>query len=157
MINAIYMKHRKKIFIILGIVLVCFCAVAWYLYKEYNRAHKDTVNLDADYTITAIQLIKDFESNEKLSNEKYWNKVIRVEGFVKDVRTDDRGFYSVVLGDTNSMSSVRCSLDSSHNKDAASIKKATVAAMKGICTGFNTDELLGSDVILVRSVVEVKK
>ena len=151
------MKRRKKLFIILGIVLTCVGAIAWYVYKEYNRVHEDTANLEPDYSISAVQLIKDFESNEKSSNEKYWNKVIRVEGMVKDVRPDDRGFYSVVLGDTASMSSVRCSMDSVHNKDAAALEKGAVAMMKGICTGFNADELLGSDVILVRSVVEIKK
>ena len=68
-----------------------------------------------------------------------------------------RGFYSVVLGDTASMSSVRCSIDSVHSNEAAAVKKGSIIAVKGICTGFNADELLGSDVILVRSVVDSKK
>ncbi|HLG41445.1 MAG TPA: hypothetical protein VI461_17325 [Chitinophagaceae bacterium] len=151
------MKRRKKLWIIPGAVLILFAAAAWYIYKEYNRVHEDTADLKPDYSISAMQLIKDFESDEKLSNKKYWNKVIQVEGIVKEVKPDDRGLYSIVLGDTSSMSSVRCSMDSVHNKEAASIQKGTATVMKGICTGFNADELLGSDVILVRSVVDSKK
>jgi tRNA_anti-like len=151
------MKRRKKILIILGIVLLLAGAAAWYIYKEYNRVHEDTADLKPDYSISATDLIKEFENNEKNSNEKYWNKVIEVNGMVKDVKPDDRGFYSVVLGDTSFMSSVRCSMDSIHNKEAAFIQKGKAAVMKGICTGFNADELLGSDVILVRSVVDSKK
>jgi beta-glucosidase-like glycosyl hydrolase len=76
---------------------------------------------------------------------------------VKDLLKDDRGFYSIVLGDTASMSSVRCSIDSVHSGEAAAIQKGNTIAVKGICSGFNADEMLGSDVILVRSVVDNKK
>jgi hypothetical protein len=48
-------------------------------------------------------------------------------------------------------------MDSIHNKEAADVKRGIHIAMKGICTGFNADELLGSDVILVRCVVHSKK
>ena len=151
------MKRRKRILIIPGIVLLAAAATAWYIYKEYNRVHEDTADLKPDYSISASDLIKEFENNEKSSNEKYWNRVIQVNGMVKEVKADDRGFYSVVLGDTSAMSSVRCSMDSIHNKEASVIQKGKMAVMKGICTGFNADDLLGSDVILVRSIVDSKK
>jgi hypothetical protein len=48
-------------------------------------------------------------------------------------------------------------MDSVHNNEAAILQKGTHATMKGICTGFNKDELLGSDVILIRCVVDSKK
>lgn len=151
------MKKRKNVLIIAGVVLVLIAAGGLYIYREYNRTHKDTADLEPDYSITATQLIKEFESDEQSSNGKYWNKVILVDGMVKEIAKDDRGFYSVVLGDTSVMSSVRCSMDSIHNKESASLQKGTNAAMKGICTGFNRDDLLGSDVILIRCVVDSKK
>jgi hypothetical protein len=151
------MKRRKKLLIIAGVILVVIAVVALYIYKEYNRTHKDTADLAPDYSITATQLIKEFESDEQSSNGKYWNKVIQAEGVIKDIARDDRGFYSVVLGDTAVMSSVRCSMDSVHNKEASSLQKGSNVIMKGICTGFNRDDLLGSDVILIRCVVDSKK
>lgn len=151
------MKRRKKILIILTVVLVLIGAAAWYIYKEYNRTQKDTADLRPDYSLTATNLIQEFETDEQSSNKKYWDKVIRADGIVKDVARDDRGFYSVILGDTSSVSSVRCSMDSVHNQEAATIQKGTRVIMKGICTGFNIDELLGSDVILIRCVVDSKK
>jgi hypothetical protein len=151
------MKKRKKILALSVVVLVLAGIAAWYIYSEYNRVHKDTADLEPDYSISAIQLINEFESDEHASNKKYWNKVIRVKGIVKEVRPDNSGLYSVVLGDTSSMSSVRCNMDSAHNSGATAIQKGTETVMKGICTGFNSDELLGSDVILVRSVVDLNK
>jgi len=149
---------RKKIlrYIVLPLLLI-LTAAAIYIYKEYNRTHKDTAKLKADYAVTATGLLKEFTDNEQLSNKKYWDKVLRVEGTIKDLIKDDKGFYSIVLGDTGSMSSVRCSVDSNHSAEAVSLQRGSMIAVKGICTGFNADELLGSDVILVRSVVDNKK
>ncbi|MBK5272682.1 MAG: hypothetical protein JJE22_16910 [Bacteroidia bacterium] len=151
------MKKRKIILIIVGLVLVIITGAALYIYKEYNRIHKDTADLKPDYSLADTKLIEDFENDEQSSNKKYWDKVIQVEGIVKDIEKGERGFYSVVLGDTSAMSSVRCSIDSIHNSEMTFLQKGTHAIMKGICTGFNSDELLGSDVILVRCVVSSKK
>jgi hypothetical protein len=149
---------RKKIlrYIVLPLLLI-LAAIAIYIYKEYNRTHKDTAKLKPDYSLEAASLIKEFEADEHGSNTKFWDKVIRVEGIVKDVLKDDRGFYTLALGDTSSMSSVRCSIDSAHSYEVNSVITGSRVAVKGICSGFNKDELLGSDVILVRAVVDIKK
>lgn len=151
------MKRKKIIRYLLLFLLLIIAAVALYIYKEYNRTHTDTARLKADYSLAATDLIKEFETNEQASNKKYWDKIIRVEGEVKEVVRDGKGFYSLVLGDTSSMSSVRCSIDSVHSQEAAAVIKGHKIAVKGICSGFNADEMLGSDVILVRSVVDLKK
>lgn len=151
------MKRKKIIrYVVLPLLLVAG-GVALYIYKEYNRTHKDTTKLKADYAVTATGLIKEFETSEQSSNTKYWDKVLRVEGMIKDLARDEKGFYSIILGDTASMSSVRCSVDSNHSEEAAALREGNQVIVKGICTGFNADEMLGSDVILVRSVVETKK
>lgn len=150
-------KKRKLIMIILGVALVVVSAIALYIYKEYNRTHRDTADLKPDYTVSSAELVKEFEAGEQASNKKYWDKVIEAEGMVKDITKDDKGFYSVVLGDTSSMSSVRCSMDSVHNNEAASLHRGSQARIRGICSGFNADELLGSDVILVRCALISKK
>ena len=150
------MKRKKIIYYIVIPVLVVLAAAAIYIYKEYNRKHKDTATLKPDYTLSATQLVGEFEAGEKPANDKYLDKVIRVEGLVKELAKDEKGFYSIILGDTASNSSVRCSVDSVHSPDAAVVKTGSLVAVKGICTGFNADELLGSDVILVRCALDQK-
>lgn len=149
---------RKNIlrYIVLPLLLVLGLA-AFYIYREYNRTHKDTARLKPDYSVAATALLTEFSTNEQSSNKKYWDKVIQVEGMVKELTRDEKGFYSIALGDTTSMSSVRCNIDSAHNSEAASVQKGSYIAVKGICSGYNADELLGSDVILVRSIVDIKK
>jgi hypothetical protein len=151
------MKKRNIIFIITVCILALIGLVTLYIYREYNRTHKNTAELDPDYSMDAPGLIIEFESDESKSNNKYWNKVLQVGGFLKEVVKDEKGHYSVSIGDTAASSSVRCSMDSVHNAQAAILKKGNRVVMKGICTGFNRDELLGSDVVLVRCIVEPNK
>ncbi len=151
------MKKKKLIVYILLIVLLVLGSLAVYIYKEYNRTHEDTAGLNPDFSLTASSLLNEFELDEPSSNRKYWDKILRVEGRVKDVARDDRGHYSLILGDSSSLSSVRCSMDSAHSKYAKFARKGEWLTMKGICAGFNADEMLGSDVILVRCVVDSKK
>jgi len=151
------MKRKKIILYVVLSLLLVLTAAALYIYIEYNRTHKDTARLKADYSLAATDLIKEFETNEQASNKKYWDKVIRVEGTVKEVAKDDKGFYSLALGDTSTLSAVRCSIDSVHSSEMAVVKKGSYIVVKGICSGFNADEMLGSDVILVRSVIDSKK
>lgn len=151
------MKRKKILRYIFISLFIIVAAAALYIYKEYNRTHKDTASLKPDYSLEAASLIKAFETDEQGSNKKFWDKVVKVNGIVKEVIKDDKGFYTLALGDTSSMSSVRCNIDSVHSNEAALVKKGSIIAVKGICSGFNADELLGSDVILVRGVVDHKK
>lgn len=148
------MKRKKIIRYIVFTVLLLVAAAGIYIYREFNRTHTDTAKLSPDFSLPAASLVTEFETNEQVSNKKYWDKIIRVQGTVKEATRDDRGFYTVVLGDSTAMSSVRCSIDSVHSNEAAAIRKGQQLAVKGICSGFNKDEMLGSDVILVRSVID---
>lgn len=143
-------------------ILLCFIAVAiiggaWFGYNEYNRKVKDLADVKAQVTVQTNELITAFEKDEKAANTQYLDKIIAVHGKVRSIEKDDHGYYSIVLGDSSSMSSVRCSMDSVHVKEVSSIKEGIEVIVKGACTGFNADELLGSDVILNRCVLESSK
>lgn len=150
------MKRKKIILWTVAVLLVAGAAGGFYAYKEYNRKQKDTTDLKPDFSAAATVLLDEYQKDEKAANAKYLGKVLKVDGLVKDLLKDDKGFYSVVLGDTASMSSVRFSMDSLHNEMAATLVKGQAAVLKGICTGYNADEMLGSDLILNRAVIDKK-
>jgi len=142
---------KKKI--IWFIVLLVVAIGGLYAYKEYTRTNKDLTKVKADIQITAVALVKEYETNDSSANNKYSGRVLEIVGMVKDIQKDD-GNYTLVLGDTAVMSSVRCSMDSVHQQDAALLIVGSSATVRGICTGFNKDEMgLGSDVILNRCVI----
>ena len=145
------MKRKK---IILAFIATAIIGGAWYGYREYTRKVKDLSYVKPQLRMPAEELITAFEKDETQSNRLYLDKVIAVTGPVKIVEKSDKGHYSVILGDESSMSSVRCSMDSIHQNAVTKLLAGNVITMKGACTGFNADELLGSDVILNRCVVE---
>ncbi|MFI5188446.1 MAG: hypothetical protein ACHQF0_17065 [Chitinophagales bacterium] len=145
------MKTKQKITLAL---LIMIAGTSWYGYKQYTRKNTDLAYAKADLEITSSNLIKSFETNEKLSNEKFLDKIIAVSGKVSEINKDEKGYYTLVLGEDSSMSSVRCCMDSVHQQTVFSLKSGDRVTIKGACTGFNADELLGSDVILNRCVVK---
>ena len=151
------MSKKRMIwtFVLIGVVLVAF-----YIYKEYTRTNKDLSKLKADIKITAVDLIRAFEVSDSTANKNFIDKIIDVTGNVKVLEKDDSGGYTIVLGDIASLSSVRCLVDSNHRSNASLLQQNSTITIRGMCTGFKKNELLGenlgSDIELTRCVV-IKK
>jgi predicted phosphodiesterase len=138
---------------ILFFILLIIIAAGIYAYKEYHRGNKDLTGVTAITRINASDLIKAFETDEANANNKYLGKIIAVKGNVKSIEKEANSA-TIVFGDVLSLSSVRCSMDTTHLEKITSIKVGQNLTVKGNCTGFNKNDIieLGSDVILNRSV-----
>jgi uncharacterized protein (DUF1330 family) len=148
--------NRKKIILLL--FLLAAVAAAWYGYKEYTRTNKNLASAKADFVLVATDLIKEYESNDSLSAKKYNGKILELTGQVKAVEKDDKGYFTIVIGDNNSMSAIRCAIDSVHKDRVTGLINQSSVTIRGACTGYNKDEMgLGSDIILNRCVVINKK
>lgn len=153
-------KTRKQRVIILLLFAVGGACAGWYGYKEFTRTNEDLAKVKADIKVTATQLVGEYKTNDSTADKKYLNKIIEVEGNVKKVEKDEKGNYTIVLGDT-SLLSIRCSMDTVHQQDAALLNAGSSTIVRGAYSGFKKNELmgvdLGSDVELVRCAVIKKK
>ena len=141
--------------ILFFIVLVVVAAGSWYAYKEYNRTNKDLTSVEATVQTDVASLIQAFESDSAAATRVYVDKVIAVRGNVKEI--DAQGNPVVIfLGDAGSMSSVKCSMDSAYANDYRALAKGSAVTIKGTCAGYQTEELLGTDVELTRCVIQNK-
>lgn len=145
---------KKKIRMALAILALAVLCGGWYAYHEFTRKVKDLKYVKASVRLEAPELIRAFEQDEAGSNSRYLDKIIAVQGVVRSVETSERNHITVVLGAANNLSSVRCSMDSSHQSELAPLTAGSPVTLKGACAGFNSDELLGSDVLLNRCVTE---
>jgi len=145
------MSRYKIILIVAVLVLI---AGAIYIYKEYHRTNKNINKEASAFNLSAIELVRSFTENDSLASRLYVGKIISVNGLVRNLDKDNRGYYTVSLGDTASMSSVKCSVDSLYTIAASALKPGVSINIKGNCTGFNKDELLGLDVMLNRCVIK---
>jgi tRNA_anti-like len=147
------LKRKSTQYILLALIVIAV-GLGIYGYKEYNRTAKDIALVNPSFTITSNTIINDFTKNDSIANTKYLGKTIALSGNLKAIDKDENGFFTLVLGDTSSTTSVRCSMDSVHNNEAASLKEGNQINIKGICTGYNKDEMgLGADIILNHSCI----
>lgn len=134
------------------LVIVLLAAAGWFGYKMVYRQVKPLTEVKTEFHLSAQELIIAFEQDTAAANKQYLGKVIEVTGNVKSVETEEKSA-TIVLGPSGSMSSVRCSMDSTQVQQATQVEEGTEVTIKGACTGFISEELLGSDVILNRSVL----
>lgn len=139
-------------------MVLLILAAGIYAWSEFNRTVNSLANIKADYNTPAAALIAEFENDEAAAQKKYNDKIVTVIGTVKSIEDVDNS-YTVVLGDTNSMSSVRCLIDSTATAAVIGISRGMEINIKGALTGFKKDEtgLLGSDVELNRCIIEHSK
>lgn len=144
----------KKIIVWIAVpVLVLFLLGAYYGYREFNRKAPDTADLTPAYELTGTQLLETFQQDEKKANTLYLGKVLAVTGIIKSLSSDSTGVQTLVIGDTASLSSVRCIMNPETGSDAGPLAAGTRVTIKGICTGYNADDMgLGADVLLNRCV-----
>lgn len=143
------LPNKLSKYLLLAVLILM--AVGIYVYREYNRKAPDTSDLAAAYELTGIELIQAFQNGEADANSRYLGKVLVVSGVIKSVDSDSAGTQTLVLGDTASMSSVRCIMEKT--SEVASYAVGKTIAVKGICTGYNADDMgLGADVILNRCI-----
>jgi hypothetical protein len=151
----------KRKTVIWLVVLLAIVLAALYAYREYSRTNADLSRVRPDVRIPALQLVSEFERNDSLANQKYLGKIIELEGPLKELEKTGDGHFVLVLGNEGSMSSVRCSMDSAHTDRINSPAPGTLVVIRGACTGFRKNELLGenlgSDVELNRCVLIPKK
>ncbi len=134
--------------------LVFAAAAAFYGYREFNRKTKSVAEQKANFSLKQEELFTAFSADEKVATQKFSGQVLEITGTAKTVETDEKGFATVVLGNSSSLSSIRCSIDSTQAQTATSVQLNSKIIIKGICTGYNADELgLGSDIILNRCII----
>ncbi len=143
-----------------GILVILLLIAGIYVYKEYNRTTADVKKLEPNFSTEAVTLIKEFEQNEANAQKKYngLNIVLSVKGYLKGIEMEGNN-YTLLLGDSASMSSVRCRMDSTHVTDAKNINKGALVTVNGYFNGYKADDtgMLGSDVELNRCVIMDKK
>jgi hypothetical protein len=133
----------KKFLFSFGLIGLIGVGVGLYI---YNKPHKDIKKSKPDFKIEASQLLAEFEENETEANTKYLDKLIEVEGTVREVSLDDEGNVSVILESENPLSGIICQLDDLATHEKESFDPGEKVTFKGLCTG------MLMDVVLVRCV-----
>lgn len=140
----------KKIYKI-GILLFAVAIIGGFIVNHYvfHKKHKNTFELKADYSLTADDLFKEFETNEDNANTKYLGKILDVEGKILGIK-ELSGSYQLSFVDE--IFGVTCMIDSNYavqqKDELLALKAGDFIKIKGQCNGYL------SDVKLDRCVIE---
>jgi hypothetical protein len=118
------MTKMKKVLIAFAVIaVIAFCG---YYYVMHGGA-RDLASENTDFTVTSKSITNEFVTNMDLSNKKYLEKAVAINGTITSISGLD-----VIIDNT-----VICSL-----KEAdSSIKKDDKVTIKGRVVGF--DDLMG--------------
>ncbi|HVY74596.1 MAG TPA: hypothetical protein VG890_07185 [Puia sp.] len=125
---------RRKIFFTAGLLAIVMLIWAARLYL---KPHRSTVDDAADYTIAAVALYQEFESNEQAAGKKFTGKVLEVQGLVTSIVSDARNI-NILLNATGT-GGINCSFSAMDSAGLGKIKKGDSVSIKGRCTGFLMD------------------
>ncbi len=113
-------------------------------YRLYHKPHRSAAAENA-IDISAAQLSGEFERDEAIANKKYLGRAVQVTGTVSDISTNQENKPVLVLtGDD--MGGVQCTLLNGDN----TIKKGDLVTIKGFCSGFLTDVIINSCIVVKR-------
>lgn len=133
---------KKTAWLIVGPV---FVFVSFKLTEKYimNETHKETIDVKADYTIDADDLIKEFISNDTSTNKKYREKVLVVNGNASaiDILADSTS--TIKFADSTGSFAI-FSLEKGELEKIKNIKAGDAVSVKGVCSGSIFSEILGT-------------
>lgn len=132
------MNSKLKI----GIALLLFALIAGIaVWKYVNKSSDDFASQKAESSFTFNQLMEKANSDTAyLSQLK--DKLVGINGVIKNIKQEPESL-TIELGDSSTMSSIICQIDSRHRSELASKKEGETISLKGKLTGFTIDTELG--------------
>ncbi len=134
---------KKIVLLILGLAILG----GIYGYFQWNKPHQDIAASKEDLRIKSNDLLIAFENDETKANELYLDKLIIVNGVIKELEKNEMGETTVILATENDMSSIICNLDPLVKHNSKSLKVGQSVNLKGLCSGYLMDVVLDRCVI----------
>jgi hypothetical protein len=138
-------KHSllKKAGLFFIILLLVGAGWVWFVFTE---KFPDTSEISSAFTVTAIDLIHEFEKNDSLANKKYAEKVMVVNGEVSEVEGVD-STVNIKMADSTSGSYVIFAFQQQYYSQAKKIKLGDKVSIKGSCSGGAYSKILETEFI----------
>ncbi len=134
----------KKMIIISVLLIIGFTGLL--IYREFTREVKSTNVTSADFITDAKSLTEEFASNDADALAKYSGKLLEVSGEVSSAESNAPPV--IVMGNDPDIK-IRCVFDQLNDLP----EKGFSVVIRGYCTGFNKDELIGSDIMMNRCAI----
>lgn len=129
------MKARTLLLIIA--IPVAVAAVVGY--RMYEARPAEAADRAVEISVDATTLYAEFTQDETAAGERYNDKVVAVQGVIRDIVHRDEGTTDVLLETGDPLGAVVCAFAAG---EAAPTEKNSTVRIKGFCAGYNLDVLL---------------
>ena len=136
-------SRYKKWLIALFVLLLAGAAVIWYL---FTLKYDDTAVVKADYTVNAIDFIKEFRQDMTGANKKYSEKIIVVNGTVSAIEAADTTT-NIKMIDTANGAYIIFAFQQQHLNEAKQMKTGDQVSIKGSCSNGSFSNILETEYI----------
>ena len=137
------MNRYKKWLMGLVIILLAGAAVIYYL---FTLKYDDTATVKEDYTVKAIDFIKEFKQDMAAANKKYSEKIIVVNGTVSAIEMADTTA-NIKMIDTTNGAYIIFAFQQQHLSEAKTIKEGEQVSIKGSCSNGAFSNILEAEYI----------
>lgn len=139
------MNNKLKILILLVILGIGGASIGYYM---YNKPHENIANKKADFSLSADDLMSEFETDEAAAREKYNDKMLELSGNVESVNKSSDGSLTVLFTNSGmSMGNVKAGIQKEEAEKVSNIKSGDQLSLKGRLSGVNKMDEMGIDLI----------
>lgn len=131
-------NNRRWILLAILALVVLFAGVYWYVATE---KFSDTKARKADYTVGAMEFIREFVKDGDAANTKYRDRIVALNGVVSEVELADTTM-NIKFIDPESGSLAIFAFQQQHLNEAKSVKAGDSISIKGSCSGGIFSEIL---------------
>jgi uncharacterized membrane protein len=136
-------SRLKKIGIAALVVLLAGGAAVWYIFTE---KFADTKQRKADFTVNAMDLLKEFQQGDSAANKKYAEKIIVVNGRITATEAADTTI-NIKMEDTLTGSYIIFAFQQQHMREAKQLHEGDSVSIKGSCSGGIYSEILETEFV----------
>ena len=136
-------KQYKKWLIALFVLLLAGGAVIYWL---FTLKYDDTKDVNADFTVYAINFIKEFRQDMTGANKRYSEKIIVVNGTVSAIEAADTTV-NIKMIDTTNGAYIIFAFQQQHLNEAKHLKEGEQVSIKGSCSNGAFSNILETEYI----------
>ena len=130
---------QKRLLISILILAGIGAAIYWYIATE---KFADTKDREAAFTVNAIDFIREFRKDDSVSNKKYGERIISVNGRVSELESPDSATVNIKFIDTTTGDYTIFAFQEQYLSEAKSVKVGDSVSVKGSCSGSIYSDLL---------------
>lgn len=142
---------RRNMFLAIVALLIgpfaTWAAFAFVTNQEMNKTFEGTESLKPDYTVNALDLIKEVTANDTASSRKYKDKILQVNGRITTIENANDSTINLQMADTTTGSYIVFPFYNKTLSQVKTLQEGDSVSIKGAFTGSMYSEILETTII----------